>query len=105
MGYIFAFFVYIFFPSTKIQGCVLDRNNNPIPNVKISINYSQFQVDVMEDAIAETVTKADGSFKAKLKKCGKEYPINVFVITGNDTLAAQKISEVKRRLKITMATE
>lgn len=105
MGYILAFFVYIFFPSTKIQGNVMDKNNKSVANVKISIDYSQFQVDVMEDVTVETITNVDGSFRAKLKKCGKDYPITVFVISGNDTIASKKISEIKRRLSVTMTAE
>lgn len=104
MGYIVAFFVYAFFPSIKIQGKVVDKNNGPISNVKISVDYREFQVDVMEDASVETVSKTDGSFKVKLKKSGTDYPVNVFVISGSDTLASKTIPEGKRKLNVTLIT-
>lgn len=102
MGYIVAFFVYIFFPSIKIQGTVIDSNSNPIPNAKISVDYHEFQIDVMEDANVETISKKDGSFRARLKKSGTDYPVNVFVISGNDTIATKIIPEGKRKLNITL---
>lgn len=105
MGYIVAFFVYIFFPSIKIQGNVVDQNNNPIPNAKISVGYHEFQVDVMEDANVETISKKDGSFHARLKKSGTDYPVNVFVISGNDTIASKTIPEGKRKLKVKLITD
>lgn len=105
MGYIVAFFVYVFFPSIKVQGKVLDKNNNPVANIKISVDYHEFQVDVMEDASVETVSKMDGSFKVKLKKSGTDYPVNVFVITGNDTIASKTIPEGKRKLNVTLIAD
>lgn len=104
MGYIVAFFVYVFFPSIKVQGKVLDKNNNPVANVKVSVDYHEFQVDIMEDATVEAVSKADGSFKVKLKKSGTDYPINVFAISGNDTIASKTIPEGKRKLNISLIT-
>ncbi len=105
MGYIATFFVYIFFPSIKIQGIVIDKNNKPIPNAKISVDYHEFQIDLMENANVETISKTDGSFRARLKKSGTDYPVNVFVISGNDTITSKTIPEGKRKLNVTLIAD